>query len=85
MTEFKWAEDDSRNSPHFHDINNCGRPVRILNKRKVKGKFIGKARCYVHRIIVCTCGWEHQFHYGTYNRALPPLQESDENSPFRDC
>lgn len=83
MTEFKWADDDSRSSPRYHDINNCGQDLEVLPRRQEipgKVKYLGQAYCTVHKIIVCKCGFEIGYHFGTYNRAFAPLPESDENS-----
>lgn len=89
----KWADDDPRNSIYYHDLNNCGTELQDYEPfvipvysagRIVQNKYLILSYCPAHEIYTCHCGFELGFHFGTYNRTLPPLLgnskiESDEN------
>lgn len=60
--------DEGQFSEFFHDIINCGKPLRIEQFYTRHGYLKRFGYCPTHRIKVCYCGWArgHHFEYSKY-------------------
>lgn len=64
-------EAEQRNNEHYYsEAKGCKITYRIDKKYTNTGRVKSSVRCghcETHNVDICYCGWEWEWHYGTYS------------------